>query len=270
LAHAGEARNPYEDQTGTMGYSYSIDDQYMCFNAVNNYQLGWFAGQYADVIPNVSNYAGDTFVMNGVDFAGATGAANGKKIAVRVQNVYMEDTNVEYTAPNGTKLYTTEWGTRQVYIGFNYRISTTQGMNRDTTEYANRVLIFQKLTSNPTAYETSWLIGTLQANETYIFPNFDGLGQNHNLTINYVSVLNEDAVVQVNTTGFTSAPTPAPSLAPTPAPSSAPTPVCSVITVEVQTDNNPSDASCTIDVSGERECRTSDVSGEGSGRGLAT
>jgi hypothetical protein len=81
LGHAGEARSEYGDQSGFMGFSYSQDDQYMCFNAVNNYQLGWYDGQYSDV--TAATTMGDkAFVLNGVETAGSTGAANDKKIAV--------------------------------------------------------------------------------------------------------------------------------------------------------------------------------------------
>jgi hypothetical protein len=41
LNHAGEGSEEYGDQTGFMGYSWSLDDEKMCYNAANMYQLGW-------------------------------------------------------------------------------------------------------------------------------------------------------------------------------------------------------------------------------------
>ena len=41
LAHAGEGSSEYGDQTSVMGFSYGLDDLYMCFNVPNMFQLGW-------------------------------------------------------------------------------------------------------------------------------------------------------------------------------------------------------------------------------------
>ncbi|KAG7374717.1 polymorphic outer membrane domain containing protein [Nitzschia inconspicua] len=195
LAHAGEARVEYGDQTGMMGYSYSQDDQYMCFNAVNNYQLQWFPGQYADVM--ASTYmASQTFVFNGVESAGSIGAANGKKIAVRVRNVYLEDTNLCCT----NQQYYTGWRTRDIYIGFNY--DSGSGINRNSAEYKNRVTVHQKNSNNPSAYAQSWLLTALVKGQIYSFPNFDGLGQGHTLNIKFIDQVNEDAFVEMFVTGL--------------------------------------------------------------------
>ncbi|KAG7374718.1 polymorphic outer membrane domain containing protein [Nitzschia inconspicua] len=195
LAHAGEARVEYGDQTGMMGYSYSQDDQYMCFNAVNNYQLQWFPGQYADVM--ASTYMGNqTFVFNGVESAGSIGAANGKKIAVRVRNVQLDDTNLCCI----NQQYYSGWRTRDVYIGFNY--DSGSGINRNSAEYKNRVTVHQKNSNNPSAYAQSWLLAALIKGQEYVFPNFDGLGQGHTLHIKFIDQVNEDAFVEMFVTGL--------------------------------------------------------------------
>ncbi|KAG7374726.1 polymorphic outer membrane domain containing protein [Nitzschia inconspicua] len=190
LAHAGEARVEYGDQTGMMGYSYSQDDQYMCFNAVNNYQLGWFPGQYADVMAS-TNMANQTFVLNGVESAGSIGAANGKKIAVRVRNVFLEDSNLCCS----NNQYYTGWRTRDIYIGFNY--DSGSGINRNSAEYKNRVTVHQKNSNNPSAYAQTWLLTALLKGQVYTFPNFDGLGQGHTLNIKFSDQVNEDAFVEI-------------------------------------------------------------------------
>ncbi|KAG7349123.1 polymorphic outer membrane domain containing protein [Nitzschia inconspicua] len=195
LAHAGEARVEYGDQTGMMGYSYSQDDQYMCFNAVNNYQLQWFPGQYADVM--ASTYIGNqSFVLNGVETAGSIGAANGKKIAVRVRNVFLEDTNLCCS----NNQYYTGWRTRDIYIGFNY--DSGSGINRNSAEYKNRVTVHQKNSNNPSAYAQSWLLAAMIKGQEYSFPDFDGLGQGHTLNIKFSDQVNEDAFVEMYVTGL--------------------------------------------------------------------
>ncbi|KAG7349112.1 peptidase M4 thermolysin family protein [Nitzschia inconspicua] len=218
LAHAGEARVEYGDQTGMMGYSYSQDDQYMCFNAVNNYQLGWFPGQYADVM--ASTYMGSqAFVLNGVESAGSIGAMNGKKIAVRVRNVYLEDTNLCCS----NQQYYTGWRTRDIYIGFNF--DSGSGINRNSAEYKNRVTVHQKNSNNPSAYAQSWLLAAMIKGQVYTFPNFDGLSQGHTLNIKFSDQVNEDAFVEMYVTGLATA---------------GP---CLPITVDIVTDRYPGETS---------------------------
>jgi hypothetical protein len=223
LAHAGEARDAYGDQMGFMGYGYFEDDTYMCFNAVNNYQLGWYDNQYADVSPT-SSMGGQAFVLNGVESAGSTGAANGKKIAVRVTNVFLEDSNLCCTQ---NYEYYTGWKTRDIYIGYNYVSGAATGLNRDTKEYQNSVTVHQK-NGLPSSYADSWLLAVLAVGQEKIFPNFDGSGKGYNLHIKFVNVFSEDAFVEVFTSGGptpTNAPTKVPTVAPTPTrvPTRAPT-----------------------------------------------
>ncbi|GMI41083.1 hypothetical protein TeGR_g14336 [Tetraparma gracilis] len=43
VKHSGEAGNEYGDQSGTMGYSYMIDEgPLMCFNGAKSYYLDWY------------------------------------------------------------------------------------------------------------------------------------------------------------------------------------------------------------------------------------
>jgi len=52
LLHSNENGNPYEDQTGLMGYSYPSDDApVMCFNNAKHWQLGWFQDKHVTVNP---------------------------------------------------------------------------------------------------------------------------------------------------------------------------------------------------------------------------
>lgn len=207
-----------------MGYSYSVDDQHMCFNAVNNYQLGWYTGQYADVIPSRSMSV-RALVLNGVESAGTEGAQAGKLVSVRVPGVSLLDSNIYNSA---TKVYSTAWMTRDIYIGFNY--ATTTGINKDSQEYKNRVTITQK-NGSPSSYAQSWVLAALSVGQEYTFPNFDGRGEGNTLRIKYVSQINADAFVEVYAT------------LPTPTTSPAPTPICADLTVEVTTDNYPQETS---------------------------
>ncbi|KAG7342861.1 parallel beta-helix repeat containing protein [Nitzschia inconspicua] len=247
LAHAGEARSEYEDWTSMMGSGTNLDDEYMCFNSVNYYQLGWFPGQVADVAAS-THMGSHAFVLNGVESAGLSGASNGKKIAVRVKNVNLEDTNL---CCIDTQFYT-DWRIRDIYLGYNFDSGT--GINRDTAEYRNHVTVHQKDSNDPSAYSQSWLLAALQEGQEYTFPNFDGLGGGHTLHIKFSDQVNEDAFVEIYVTGITltpnptsppstnfptsppptlppptspptKAPTPLPTRAPTPLPTRAPTPL---------------------------------------------
>jgi Gametolysin peptidase M11 len=235
LHHAGEGTNEYGDQTGMMGYSYSKDDQYMCFNAVNNYQLQWFPSQVGDVDTSAT-MADQSFVMNGVETAGASG----KMIAVRLKNVFLEHQNTDSGAP------VQEW--RDIYIGYNY--ASTSGINRESAEYKNRVTIHQKDPTKPYAAAKSWLLQALTVGQVYTIPNFDNAGQGRNLHIQFVGVsgsANEDAFVEVFVEVQlppTGAPSSQPSVAPTRSP--APTAACCTLTVEITTDNYPGETTWSL------------------------
>lgn len=49
LAHSSEGNEEYGDQTGFMGYSYFDDNQSMCYNAPNMFQLGWLTQEVAEL-----------------------------------------------------------------------------------------------------------------------------------------------------------------------------------------------------------------------------
>jgi hypothetical protein len=63
LHHAGYGSEEYGDPSGYMGYSAVSDNAYsrMCYNAANNYQLGWYA-QRSISPTNVEEDVGDFFV----------------------------------------------------------------------------------------------------------------------------------------------------------------------------------------------------------------
>ncbi|KAG7371920.1 hypothetical protein IV203_018062 [Nitzschia inconspicua] len=157
------------------------------------------------------------FVLNGVESAGSFGATNGRKIAVRVTNFNLEDTNLCCIAQQ----YYTGWRIRYIYLCYNF--DSVSGINRDTVTYSNHVTVHQKDSNNPSAYSQSWLLAALKESQEHTFPNFDGLGEGHTLHIKFSDQVNEDAFVEIFVTCLAPTPNPATSPPPTSEPTRFPT-----------------------------------------------
>ena len=105
-----------DDQSGFMGYSYSSDDQQMCFNAPKNAQLGWFVGGEINFDPSTASSL--TVQLNGiVDYNKTDGSST--PVMVRIASNTMS---------------------KDYYISFNRRTS----FNSNTVEGANQVLIHMR------------------------------------------------------------------------------------------------------------------------------
>jgi hypothetical protein len=131
LNHASDGGDEYGDQTGLMGYSYSQDDQSMCFNAPNTYQLGWLT----TVTEFTSRPASGNYVLVGHTIFG------GGIQAVRLQGT---PTSAEDT-----------------YIWFNL----ASGINANTLEGGGRVIVTTRATG--TGYAFSYMQAILDVGGSY-------------------------------------------------------------------------------------------------------
>ena len=120
LAHSNEA-GTYKDQTGFMGYSYSNDEQRMCFNNAKTYQLGWFSDQQEDLAEG-SNWSGT--ITGQVNYSNG----NGPPVLIKLGNAF---------------------------IGFNWKT----GYNTNTAEAGNLVTIQQYTGSGYSASELLHKLG---------------------------------------------------------------------------------------------------------------
>lgn len=135
LAHSGEGSEQYADQSGMMGYSYGSDDgPVMCFNAVKNWQLEWYADRH--VLLNAPfSWSGNLY---GIADYGTSGSSN-KMIVRLVSSTASED----------------------VYVSYNKKT----GVNAGTAEGGNQVLIHTKV-NGPTEFGQSWLLAKLNAGQS--------------------------------------------------------------------------------------------------------
>jgi hypothetical protein len=129
LAHSGEGSLTYGDQTGFMGYSYGLDDQQMCYNAANMYQLGWL-----DVVNEYTSRPSGSFTL-----VGHTNFGGGLQ-AIRLRGT-----------PSG----------QDTYVWFNHKT----GINVDTREGANQVIVNTRPAG--VGYARSLLAAKLSAGGTY-------------------------------------------------------------------------------------------------------
>ncbi|KAL9187141.1 hypothetical protein ACHAXT_010861 [Thalassiosira profunda] len=81
LAHSNEAGS-YKDQTGFMGYSYSNDEQYMCFNNAKTWQLGWFDDQQ-ETLAAGSNWSGT--ITSHINYSDGSGPP----VVIKLGNVFI-------------------------------------------------------------------------------------------------------------------------------------------------------------------------------------
>jgi len=196
LQHAGErlpgegAHEEYGDPSGYMGYS-STSDPRMCYNAANNYQLGWYS-QYS-ITPTSANGYGGTFVISGV--AGYNVTDDSKFVSLRLEQ---------------------ETLTADYYIGYNWKF----GMNVETQEDADKVIIVEK---DGGIHESviSWKKAALSVGESYVIENYDNSGRS--VTITFSNIDANDAVVDIIPESSES-PSSSPSLKPSASPSGSSSP----------------------------------------------
>lgn len=134
LHHSGEGSAAYADQSGFMGYSYSQDEQQMCFNGPKNWQLGWFSDRHVDLAANQS-WSGRLYAPTRY---ASTASINNNKMIVRIP------------------------GTQDHYVSFNGQ----EFYNANTGEGQNRVLVHYKQGS-PTAFAESKLVAKLSVGGTF-------------------------------------------------------------------------------------------------------
>merc|ERR1712194_739617 len=85
LGHANQLDTAYGDQSSLMGSSFNSDDgPRMCFNAVNNFQLGWYDQQKDSFDPLENLNSVHNFVLNGIDDYQMDGPNNNELITLRL------------------------------------------------------------------------------------------------------------------------------------------------------------------------------------------
>eukprot|EP00536_Pseudo-nitzschia_multiseries_P017662 jgi/Psemu1/226036/e_gw1.1712.4.1 len=119
LGHSGFGGEEYGDLSSNMGSGTWFDDgPIQCFNAANNYQLGWYSPQQTSINPLAIRGHQD-FVLNGID--DYVGYSNGKYITMRIE----WDKNMDGT---------------DFFIGYNRK----SGINRGTYAAGDTVVLFMK------------------------------------------------------------------------------------------------------------------------------
>lgn len=135
-----------------MGYSYNWDDgPRKCFNAVKNYQLGWYDRQKESIYP--LDYVGNpqAFVFNGIDDYKKKGSTDNKLVTLRLKQ-YGGSFGVDY------------------YVGYNRATGANSGVN----EAKDTVTIYEKALGGPNGYGGSTRVAALVAGENYRIQNFKG------------------------------------------------------------------------------------------------
>mmetsp|Transcript_28882 Transcript_28882/g.44125 ORF Transcript_28882/g.44125 Transcript_28882/m.44125 type:complete len:734 (-) Transcript_28882:114-2315(-) len=162
LAHANEGGNTYQDQSGMMGYSYGqTDGPVMCFNAAKSWQLGWYTSKQSVADVNTA-YVG---LLGGVADYGNS-AVN--TIIVKINT----STAIDY------------------YVTYNKKA----GINSGTVEGANQVMVTSQ-GGEGASYAESSLLAKLNAGGTHTISNFDGTGQNMEIT--FIELINNVASVKI-------------------------------------------------------------------------
>jgi len=197
LQHSGQGHEEYGDSSGYMGYS-DATDPLMCYNAVNNYQLGWYSAH--SFSPIADDERGGTFLITGVHRYDPNDV--GKFVTLRL---------VQRAMPN------------DYYIGYN----KAEGINADTQEDRDKIIIYMK-DGDTHESKLSWKIATLSVGEMYVIQDYDSSGRY--VTVTFVDVVEEAAVVEVlpeSSESPTTTPLPSnsPSATPSAKPSDEPTPV---------------------------------------------
>jgi len=146
LQHSGKGEEEYGDTSGYMGYTEKKDVQ-MCYNAVNNFQLGWYSSLSINL--SSADNSGGTYFISGV--AGYDPNDTTKYVTLRLVQKNMAG---------------------DYYIGYN----RAEGMNVETQEDGNKVIVFIK---DGAVHESkfSWKKATLHVGESYVIENFDNSGR---------------------------------------------------------------------------------------------
>ena len=137
----------------------------MCYNAANNYQLGWYS-QYS-IRPTASDGYGGTFTISGV-------AAYNKNDQTKFVSLRLEQEKINSS----------------YYIGYNWAF----GANTETQEDANKLIIVQKA-GDVSASEISWKKAALSPGESYIIDNYDLSGRS--ITVTFARLEDVNAIVDV-------------------------------------------------------------------------
>mmetsp|Transcript_38211 Transcript_38211/g.68890 ORF Transcript_38211/g.68890 Transcript_38211/m.68890 type:complete len:576 (+) Transcript_38211:87-1814(+) len=184
LAHSGEGQT-YDDQTGFMGYSYSQDDQKMCFNNAKSWQLGWFPDAAATIGVGQS-YNGP--LKGQVNYI--VGDPSQDRVLVKIVS-----------------------GSEAVYVGFNHQTKH----NINTAEGGNRVTV---QSYNGSGYSASTLLSKMSSGGS-----FSGNlgGQTYTINVGTITTNTDTGVAPVSIT-YGAPTTPPPTSVPaTPPPTSPPT-----------------------------------------------
>ena len=136
-----------------MGYSYSDDTTYMCYNPAKSWQLGWYNNKRESL--NFRKRGGFNGKLIGVTDYQNTGAA-GMYVNIKVDSSTPTD----------------------IYVGFNRQA----GINSGTKEAANQVTV-----TTQTAQQKSELVGRLSQGATHTISNFDGTGKKLFVKVNQIN-----------------------------------------------------------------------------------
>lgn len=208
LSHSGHLGDEYGDQTGFMGYAVGKDDESMCYNQQNNYQLGWYQDKTETINP-VDGSGPHDLTLNGVsDYM----RNNNAVVVLRLDQI---DQDEDY------------------FVGFN-RATT---INKDTREEIDKVTIVRNEKKESNDYGKSTRIASLDAGDEYVFKNFNGKSD---VTIKVIKIEDGDVTIRVGLSSDLNAvapsPVPDPTTAPVPAP--APDPTTAPVTAP-PCENNP-------------------------------
>jgi len=168
----GKDGSLYGDQVGYMGYGYfDFDGPSMCFNVANNYKLNWYAEQtytYNPIIDEVRDGRATTtkeFILNGVnDYDDTTNTA--------VQQQQQDDDEPERLVV--LRLLQTNLD-NDFYIGYN----SAKGINKETFENKNKIVIIEKMGSPESTIETQKRSVLKNVGDYYAITNYNY--QNNNI-----------------------------------------------------------------------------------------
>jgi hypothetical protein len=209
LSHSGHLDDEYGDQTGFMGYANGEDDELMCYNQQNNYQLGWYQDKTERINP-VDGSGPFDLILNGVSDYDRINDA------VVVLHLDQIDQDEDY------------------FVGFN----RATGINADTREEKNKVTIVRNEKKESNDYGKSTRIASLDAGHEYVFENFNGVSD---VTIKVIQIENGDVTIRVglSTDLDAVAPSPDPSTAPSATPTAAPDDPKTDLVTDTRCENNP-------------------------------
>mmetsp|Transcript_49050 Transcript_49050/g.118816 ORF Transcript_49050/g.118816 Transcript_49050/m.118816 type:complete len:961 (-) Transcript_49050:91-2973(-) len=234
LFHSGSGGDQYADTSGVMGYSTSNDDApKSCFNALKEFQLGWFSGRD----PRLSNIQG-------------TKKARTQLIPSASYKKYEDD------ASKDVILRIPVPGSEDLYISYNRAV----GANSGTPQAADKLVVITGLTR-----ATSYKVGELGPGQQLQLNNYGGgstpLKVRFTRAESNSGVANEIAIVDVFFNAADCDPTncggppltPNPTPAPIPQPTPVPTVAQTLSPVDQQVTGPPTDFLVLLDSSFEND-----------------